>query len=410
MAGVANGRVAHDTANTRPNPSAPVFPLWVLGVSHDGAEHLGKMPQTLPAPSGSDHYCFIIHDNVPYCYDINSILALPTGFRYRNRFRKSWVEGNLHDNISTMIGAKVLIILRVQEQNCLIPVRWGTIREAQQVGSIYYFEYILGDLVAYSSDADERRAEVNNATKLFSEMHVWLPGTAGQMLTKPSVFRSTAGSHLQLRSADDFAAWGNSVEAVTIAPIYERAEFLKVLGLFDLEGRGSPVADEHFVIHSNTVYQLRVFQYVPAPPGTHVIAPHDIEVVTFTDHFVQLRPKQRAVGLYDTLIFVLKSRRLPPKERSAIEIPHNPAPAGSGSYAPGALYLPVITTGRSPAITILWILVLVACLVGMFVPSVYHANDTVVRNLATVIFVLVVSGWRTTLDALFPALPWQVSK
>jgi hypothetical protein len=164
------------------------------------------------------------------------------------------------------------------------------------------------------------------------------------------------------------------------------------------------------MIRSNTVYQLRVFQYVPVPGNNPTVTPHDIDVATFTDHCVQLRPKQRAVGLYDMLIFVLKSRRLPPKERSAIEIPHNPAPAGSESYAPGALYLPVMTTGRSPAIVMLGVILLVASLVGMFAPSIYHSNDTIIRNLSTVIFVLIISGWRTTMDALFPPLPWQVPK
>ena len=68
------------------------------------------------ASPDSDHYCFIIHDNLPYCYDLNSILALPTGFRYRNRFSASWVEANLHDNIGALVGADVLIVLRVAIQ------------------------------------------------------------------------------------------------------------------------------------------------------------------------------------------------------------------------------------------------------------------------------------------------------
>jgi hypothetical protein len=360
--------------------------------------------------AGQDHYCFIIHDNLPYCYDINSILALPAGFRYRNRFRKDWVEGNLHDHIDSMIEQDVLIILRVQEKNSLIPVRWGTIKVAQQVGSIYYFEYLLGDLVAYPSDADNREKQIARATRLFQDNHVWLPGTPGQMLHKPSVFRSTTGSQLDRAKANDSAAWGNSVGAVTTAPIFEKAEFLDVLGLFDLKNRPSPVQDEHYVIRSNTVYQLRVFQYIPTPGVPPVVPPHDINAATFTDHFVQLRPKQRAVGLYDELIFVLKSRRLPPKERSAIEITHDPAPYGTGSYAPGALYIPVITTGRSPAMTTFWLLLLAASLAGMFAPQTYPGDNAVVRNLATVIFVLIVTGWRTTMDALFPPLPWQAPK
>jgi hypothetical protein len=215
---------------------------------------------------------------------------------------------------------------------------------------------------------------------------------------------------LPKESAGDLTAWGNSVAAVTTAKIYERAEFLKILGLFDLKNRASVVKEEHYVVRSNTVYQLRVFQYVPVPGSAPTVTPHDIDLATFSDHFVQLRPKQRAVGKYDMLIFVLKTRRLPPRERSAIEIPHNPAPEGSGAYAPGALYIPVITTGRSPYTILLWVLVLIASLIGMFKPTLYHGDQTVVRNLATVVLILVISGWRTTLDALFPALPWQAPK
>jgi len=367
------------------------------------------MPATAPR---QDHYCFIIHDNLPYCYDINSILALPTGFRYRNRFNAPWVEPNLHDNIGAMMGADVLVVLRVQKNNHLIPVRWGTIQVAQQVGSIYYFEYILGDLIRYSQKSADRANEISQATSLFSDTHAWLPGTPGVALgvTEPSVFRSVVGQRLTKESAEDLTAWGNSVAAVTTANIYERAEFLKILGLFDLKDRPSAVHEEHYVVRSNTVYQLRVFQYVPVPGTAPTVTPHDIDLATFSDHFVQLRPKQRAVGKYDMLIFVLKTRRLPPRERSAIEIPHNPAPEGSGVYAPGALYLPVITTGRSPYAVLVWILILIACLVGMFKPSIYHGDETVVRNLATVILILVISGWRTTLDALFPVLPWQAPK
>jgi hypothetical protein len=365
------------------------------------------MPLATPA---TDHYCFIVHDNVPYCYDINYILAMPSGFRYRNRFRRTWIEGNLHSNIAAMVGSEVLIILRVQAANRLIPVRWGTIREAQQVGDIYYFEYILGDLVSYSAEPAKRDDNIRDATRLFAGMHVWLPGSAGQMLTQPSVFRSTAGISLDRKDADDFDAWGNLVQAVTTAVIYERAEFLKVMGLYNLKGRKCPVDNEQFVIRSNTIYRLRVWQYVPKPGPTATVTPHDIDVATFSDHFVQLRSRQRAVGLYDMLNFWLKSRRLPPKELSAIEIPHNPAPAGTGSYAPGALYLPVITSGRSPVLVVFWLAVLAACLVGMFAPAAYHANATIIRNLATVVFILVISGWRSTLDAVFPSLPWQASK
>lgn len=311
-----------------------------------------------------------------------------------------------------MVGSEVLIILRVQEQNRLIPVRWATIIETDQIGSIYFFQYILGDLVSYSSDRAERDRQIAHATEIFAESHVWLPGTAGEMLFQPSVFRSTVGFKLERVAAADYdTAWGNSVDAITIAPVYQNMEFLQILGFFDLKGKSSTIYGEHYVLSPNTVYQLKVFQYIPTVPGqTSNVAPHNITVATFADHFVQLRTKQRAVGLYDELIFMLKTKRLPPKEPSAMELTHDPTPDSTGLYAPGTLYIPVITTGRSPALTVFWAIVLVACLVGMFTPQAYHTNETVIRNLATVIFVLIVSGWRMALDAIFPPLPWQANK
>ena len=294
----------------------------------------------------------------------------------------------------------------------LVPTRWGSIRVAQQVGSIYYFEYVLGDIVRYSPKPEDRAQEIAAATQIFADTHVWLPGTRNASLgaTEPSVFRSVAGRRLSTASADDLTIWGNSVTAITTAKIYERAEFLKILGMFDLKGNASPVNRENYLVRSNTVYQLRVFQYIPAPGELPTVTPHDIDIATFSDHFVQLRPKQRAVGKYDMLNFLLKTRRLPPKERSTIEIPYNPAPAGSGEYAPGALYIPVITAGRSIPLTLLWVLILAASIVGLFRPETYHANQTIVRNISTVVFVLIVSGWRSTMDALFPTLPWIVPK
>ena len=60
--------------------------------------------------------------------------------------------------------------------------------------------------------------------------------------------------------------------------------------------------------------------------------------------------------------------------------------------------------------TAFWLLLLAASLAGMFAPQIYPGDSAVVRNLATVIFVLIVTGWRTTMDAIFPPLPWQVPK
>lgn len=359
-----------------------------------------------PATSSpSDHYCFIIHSAIPYCYDFNTILALPSGFRYRNRFDTPWVDPNLHQNITALVGERVLLILRDQENNRLIPVRWATINVAQQIGRIYYFEYLLGDLIAYESDDLGRTEQLNKATARFHKYHPELPGAAGHPLHAPSVFRSAAGNALSTSPADDLTAWGAATSAVASADIFNRVEFLKVLGMFDLDNNPCPVANESFLVRPNTVYQLRVFQTIPRPDSAGTTHPHDIEIECFEDHVVQLRARQRAVGKYDMLNFVLKTRRLPPQERSALQIPLRPDHI-KGNFAPSSLYIPLTATGRSARAVLLWTLAVAATLLLMFKPSLVPLDEDTVRNIATVIFVLLISGWTTTASSLMPDLPW----
>jgi len=282
------------------------------------------------------HLCFIIHANVPYAYDFNAILALPAGFRYRNRFDERWVDPNLREDVEAATSVEVLLILRDQDANQLVPARWARIQLAQRIGRIYYFEYLLGDLVRYNPDEDKREEEIAQRTATLNQYHPALPGSAGQPLEAPSVFRSVAGRQFPTAQAGDLTEWGNTVAAVARAKIFSRVEFLNVTGLFSLTGEPAQVYAEHFVVRPATVYQLRVFQGVPVP-GDEVLEPHDIEIQTFTDHIVQLRARQRAVGKYDMLNFVLKTKRLAPRERSAIEIPLVPNRNGQ-NYAPSSLY------------------------------------------------------------------------
>jgi hypothetical protein len=354
-----------------------------------------------------DHYCFIIHDAIPYCYDLNTVLALPSGFRYRNRFDTPWVEPNLRDEIHTMVGQRVLLILRDQSRNKLIPARWARIKRADRIGRIFYFEYILEHLIQYPERTDLRDAKIEEFTARFAEYHAWLPGTPGEALgaQNPSVFRSVAGAGIPTVADDVLSDWGNTVSAVTTSATFRQVEFLKVLGLFDLQGRAAPVVDESFVVKPNTVYQLRVFQTIPAFDPASDLTPHDIDVRTFSDHFVLLRPKQRAVGKYDMLNFVLKTRSISPRERSAIEIPHSPH-HGQGIYAPNALYMPVVTEGRSALAVASYLGAALVAVLLMFKPDLVPADGATIRNVATIFFVLLVSGWANTAHALFPHLPW----
>ena len=122
------------------------------------------------------HYCFIINSIDPYCWDLNHILALPSGFVYRNRWLKKWIALDLQNEIKSLQSKRVLLILRDYENDELIPVRWGRIILAQLIGKVYYFEYQLEDIIDYDSDKSARDAQIQAFNKQFI---VLLPATTG---------------------------------------------------------------------------------------------------------------------------------------------------------------------------------------------------------------------------------------
>jgi hypothetical protein len=356
----------------------------------------------------SDHACFIIHAHRPYCFDLNEALALPSGLRYRNRFDFQWVAANLRDEIKKLLGRQVLLVLRDPDHNTLIPVRWGNVVTVLPVGKVVFFEYILGDLIQYSTAPNVRHEEIVARTKDFSDQHDWLPGPLGAAMTSPSVFLSTAGAGLPKVDASDLTAWGNAVSALATAPVYSGIEFLKIVGLYGSDGRSKTISNESYVVRPNTVYTLRVWQQIAEPPQI-VVPAHSVEVRTFPDHIIALRYRQQAVGKYDMLTFVLRVLTLGRGERTAIEIPHVPDAATEGK-ALTSIYLPLTVSAPSPGRLTLIIVLLLASLALIFYPHLDHLPVDVVRNVGTIIFVLTLAGPSRALASMWPSWPWGVGK
>lgn len=357
------------------------------------------------------HVCFIIHASRPYCFDLNDILALPSGFRYRNRFDLQWVEPTIRDNIEGLVGQRVLLTLRDPENSRLVPVRWGQLITAERYGRITFYEYRLGDLIEYDSNEKVQEQEIISHTKKFGSHHPWLPGPAGHDLDEPSVFRTTVGNGLDTVDASDGKAWGNVVSAVATASIFHRVEFLKIMGIFSVDDRPASISDEAFVLAPDSVYNLKVIQYVPSPGqrGQDTIPPHPIELTTFPTHIIALRSKQQAVGKYDRLTFAIRVKSLPPGERTEMEVPHIPDAANDGQYRT-SLYLPVKVAPAGRLRAVFALAVLAISLFFMFKPDLFALSRDLVRNVATVLFVLTLSGPSKTLAAAWPSLPWKIER
>jgi hypothetical protein len=140
--------------------------------------------------------------------------------------------------------------------------------------------------------------------------------------------------------------------------------------------------------------------------GDGAVTPHDITLHTVSDHVASLRSRRRAVGKYDMLTFVLKVLRLPTNERTSIEIAHE-ATYQPGAYASGSLYIPLIVRPSGYLRPLVRMAAAAVALVLVFKPDVVPADQQLVRNLANVLFILVIAGANRTLEAMWPPVPWR---
>ena len=371
---------------------------------------LGEASVVPTSNSGGQHLCLIIHSHRPYCFDINQILALPSGFRFHNRFDIQWVHQDLRQDLASLIGQRVLLILRDLDNNKLIPFRWGTLFNVERIAKTVLFDYHLGDLISYSNDDKVIAEEINARTREFGSRHDWLPGEEGKGLTTPAVFRSDVGAGLDTSDANDMKAWGNCVDAVSTAPSYLRVEFLKLIGLFDTNNGRAPVVNETLRIKRNSIYVLSIFEYIPKPgPENESIPLHNLQLVSFPEHVTTLVPTQQVVGKYDRLEFDLKVLNLGPAERTALAIPYQPDAATTASFS-ATIYLPLSTPPSHHRQFIAAIALAAASLFFMFRPDIGRLPQEIVRNVATVIFVLTVSGPSRTLAAMWPTWPWGATR
>ena len=360
--------------------------------------------------NAAEHLCLIIHSHRPYCFDIGEIMALPSGMKFRNRFDVQWIRPDLRDDIGSTVGSRVLLILRDIDNNTLMPFRWGKIYQVERIAKIVIFKYYVDDIIEYGSDDNVIAEEIVARTKMFADRHGWLPGEKGRSLSSPSVFKSNVGLGLRAVKASDQEAWGNCISAIATAPSYLRIEFLKIVDFTTASGESARVSHEAYMVRSNSIYQLELFQYIPNPgPANEVIPPHEIELTWFEGHLTPLRSKLPAVGKYDSLTFDIKVLDLKPGERTSMEIRHIPDIASTRS-AKTSLYLPleIGPSGRGKLFGA--VLLGVASLFFMFKPKLGSLSPEIVRNVATVIFVLTFSGPSRALSTIWPAWPWSGMK
>ncbi len=254
----------------------------------------------------------------------------------------------------------------------------------------------------YDSDGTARTAQIDAFNRRFLELHPNVKGGPNQDIA-PSVFISQIGAELRAASADDLDKWGSVVAAIGEINIYEGVEFLKIVEVSSSVGEAVPIRDCKYELKPNTVYEMRLFQWVPNP-GEETLEPHDVQLHTLSDHILVLRGQQRAVGRYDMLRFVFKVEDLRPGESTFMEVLHTPHPKRGESAIP-SIYLPVIIRSKTKVSYIVRTLVTIVTLLFTFSPDLFGSitvDADKVRSIAIVLFILLVIGWRRVWEAFWP--------
>ncbi len=272
-------------------------------------------------PTEDKKFAIIIVNSIaPYCYELNNILALPDNFVYRFRFRKSkrgeWMPEI--DNPKKLKDCDGLIVLReFQTTAQLIPIRKIRIIKVSVIGDVVYIEYKLREKVLFSSNPDQREAQLNKfneriTTDVRTNLYPNLPRADLRNLVffgADYSYDFTDEGYQGDAEDEDSNRWGNIIELIGNIEIYKDIDFIKITELRDERGKLAIVQDEKtgamFQLNNKTVYNLQFLQrtYTHLSGTSSVIRPRDIVMTPGSNEIDPIISRRSILGKYDLLQF-----------------------------------------------------------------------------------------------------------
>lgn len=222
----------------------------------------------------TDRFSIVISNTVrPYAYEINNILALPSGFRYHCRYRQRWVH--MDQPTDRMPRTNGLVILRCFQDGRFFPIRRIQVETARKVGDILYVEYLLRDWIKLSSSLEERQRQVHRFNELVAA-GLSSRSEPGANLDRLVFFGTDFCYFLEDWSATagelgtDDERWGNLVDELRRIAVYQQYDFLKVVQLRDEHQRQVPIIDGvGYRLRPSGTYELEMLQ------RRHLLASND---------------------------------------------------------------------------------------------------------------------------------------
>lgn len=343
---------------------------------------------------------------VPYGYELVQIMAYPTGFVYRFRFDEEWVQENVKNNLSVLVGMKGYIVLRDKDVSKFFPIRYFTIKEAQKIGKIYYFSYELNEIIDFDSKQHLRNNQLEEFNKNFIEFHKteFINNEPGKHM-KPLVLLSNFGPEIKNQNHPSLDAlhqenerWINVISTVKNIKLYEDVEFIKIV---DISLMKRPAKKADFISNAIEVkeyedYKLRLLQHIPKETETKKSEPRNIELRGDDKYLRIIRGKQRAVGKYDILTFIFRTSPESGGNNSFLDIELTLKPEAK-PYMESKLYLPVVIKRKFGKMIIK--LLLAVLFISIFLIIHFHPSSSLqfLRDIALIGITIIIMELLSTL-------------
>jgi hypothetical protein len=277
----------------------------------------------------------------PYCYDIAHVLALPTYFPHRFRYRAKWI--NLPYKTEDIKDRDGLVVLRNFETGDFIPVRYIQIEDVLSVGDINYIEFRVMNYFSV--------AKIQLVSKGISETlrERGFENKGGHSLGNLvlEIDEKVIGESGEEITVEEHEKWSEILRVIGGLKCYKDFGFLRILHIRDTKRfSATAIQDETkkytFSLKPSHLYFLDLIQQIPweIEKTESIKVPYDVELKSETDEVVILRKIQRVVGKYDLLRFIFKTPSGYTTKHSFLEV-ENKQGGEVAKYGLPALFLPI---------------------------------------------------------------------
>ena len=263
----------------------------------------------------------------PYMHDVTSLLYLPTGLRFRFRYRHKYIpeeflNGEKQKALEKQPG---LIILRNVETNEFIPIRRVFIDKVENLGGFLLFSFEVGSLVLYDREKLPKSEDQKNQYQ--DVMMSYIPEKYRLMFLSGSrdiklVFKvpNQINQQIAIDKEEDpqtsVAIWSNIVENLGRLKAYSKTCFLRITDVIDSKDNsklqpGKIGTDQRgYKLEAGKTYFVEILQYFPyGIDEREKLTPFVIKLLTDKDILAPIKEINPIVGKYDKLRLIFHCMR-----------------------------------------------------------------------------------------------------